>query len=645
MTFVQGLPPMSPDGMREATQATHPQGADGEMRAARQVSPVSNIVSIYGIVLIVLLLLAAAMTIYVQRLQAIESYRANLPNLSRLLAEHARQSIAAADLVQKSIADRVLELGVEDDRGLRQVLGSRAIFDMLNDKVGGLPQIDVATVVAANGDVVNFTRSYPPPPINLADRDYFKAHFTDPDLRFFLSLPVRNRGTGQWTFYLTRKIKNSAGETIGLVLTGLGSGFFSDYYRAVSFSEFSAISLYRADGGLMARSPEADDSMGKILSQPGLEAVKAGVGSFITNEPRLVDQSDSRFRIVAPREVSGYPLVVIVTATEELVFAEWRHRAVLIGGGAVALSLICAALMWWISQLLNNREAARTSARQAHERAAMIERLAEIGRLEALGSLAGGVAHEINTPAQFIGDNISFIRDWLPRLLDIVNQARSAAASGEWAAVRDQVVAFKFDFAARELPAAADQALDGVKRISAIVQAIKAFSYPSGKTPQPFDLNLAIETALTVTRSQWKNVAEIVCDLAHDLPRLNAIEGEVNQILVNLIVNAAQAIGQAERPQPGRITVRTRAINDFIELAIADTGVGIPQENLDRLFELFFTTKAPGEGTGQGLAITKAIVHRHGGTIKVKSEPGVGTCFEVLLPIGGSPEQSSKEVA
>ncbi|MGE5505094.1 MAG: ATP-binding protein [Actinomycetota bacterium] len=319
-----------------------------------------------GSAFIVLLLVVAAATIYVQRAQAIEEWRSNLIGLSRLLAEHAGQSIKAADLVEKSIADRVAELGVDSDRALRTQLGTRATFDMLRDKASGVPQIDVATVVAANGDVVNFTRSYPPPPINLADRDYFRAHVTDPDLKFFLSVPVKNRGTGRWTFYLTRKIKAPAGQTIGLTLAGIESSFFADFYKAVNFSEFSAISLYRTDGAMLARFPDRDESMGKIFpDQPALKAFRSGEESVITSEPRLVDPSDTRFRIAAVHGVPDYPLVVIVVATEEMVLAAWRQRATVIGGGSVLLSMLAAGLMVWIRRLIGKREDALVSLRRS----------------------------------------------------------------------------------------------------------------------------------------------------------------------------------------------------------------------------------------------------------------------------------------
>ena len=273
------------------------------------------------------------------------------------------------------------------------------------------------------------------------------------------------------------------------------------------------------------------------------------------------------------------------------------------------------------------------------ERTVLIERLSEASRLESLGTLAGGVAHEINTPAQYIGDNLSFIKDLLPRLLDVATEARAAATTGDWTRVAAAAAAFNYDFAVQELPVAADQALAGIERISTIVTAIKAFSYPSGKTPMPFDINRAIEMAATVTSSQWKYVATLDLRLDHDLPALNAIEGEINQVLINLIVNAAQAIGEAENRDPGRIDIATRLVDRDIEVSVADTGVGISAENQGRLFEMFFTTKPPGQGTGQGLAITRAIILRHGGSIRVESKPGAGACFLVRLPVDGPPPE------
>jgi len=267
------------------------------------------------------------------------------------------------------------------------------------------------------------------------------------------------------------------------------------------------------------------------------------------------------------------------------------------------------------------------------ERAALVERMAEVGRLESLGALAGGIAHEINTPTQYIGDNLSFIQDSLTPLLALLQAAEAARESGDWTAVAAQTRALPGDFLAAELPAAAEQAQSGIARISSIVKAIKDFSYPSSRHPAPMDLNRAVDLALTVTRNQWKYVAEIEPLLEPALPRLSAIEGEINQVLVNLIVNAAQAIGEHKQAELGRITITTRLVGEEVELTVSDTGVGIPPENLERLYDLFFTTKPPGEGTGQGLAITRAIILRHGGTISAESTPGAGATFRIRLPL------------
>jgi len=266
------------------------------------------------------------------------------------------------------------------------------------------------------------------------------------------------------------------------------------------------------------------------------------------------------------------------------------------------------------------------------ERALLLERMSESNRLEALGTLAGGVAHEINTPTQYIGDNLSFIKEWLPHLLDIIKSGKEASKTNRWDSIKELVDNFKYDVIAPELTQATEQSLGGVARIAVIVEAIKDFSFPSGKNQNYFNLNKVIETAVTVTTSQWKHVATTRLNLDPDLPPLYAVEGEVNQILVNLITNAAYAIGQIDRQELGVIEIKSNVREGFIEFSVADNGPGFTEENSSQIFQLFFTTKPPGEGTGQGLAICQAIVTRHGGNIKAESELGSGAKFIVQFP-------------
>ena len=273
----------------------------------------------------------------------------------------------------------------------------------------------------------------------------------------------------------------------------------------------------------------------------------------------------------------------------------------------------------------------------AVERENMIQRIAEVSRMEALGTLAGGIAHEINTPTQFVSDNLQFLKDGVRDLLDYIDTSRSGDGGPDLSA---KLAAMDYDFLKSELPLAADQAMEGTERIAKIVQAVKEFSYPTSKIMHPVDLNRLIEMVSIVTRNQWKYVAEMEFNLAPDLPHIQAIEGEINQVLVNLIVNAAYAIGERHDGTPGRITMTTRATDkSMVELSISDTGIGIPPENLRKIFEMFFTTKPPGQGTGQGLAITHSIIRHLGGGITVHSEPENGATFTITLPVARHDEQ------
>jgi two-component system NtrC family sensor kinase len=276
------------------------------------------------------------------------------------------------------------------------------------------------------------------------------------------------------------------------------------------------------------------------------------------------------------------------------------------------------------------------------ERAQMIARIAEADRLQALGTMAGGIAHEINTPMQYVGDNIVFMKHGMQSLLELGRIARSALADEhDLAEVGRMAGALDLEFLQAELPLAAEQALDGTARIAKIVQAIREFSYPSSQMSQTVDMNHLAAMVSTVTRNQWKYVAELHLDLDPNLPRINAVEGEINQVLVNLLVNAAQAIEEQKRPELGSIKIITRNLGKEIELVVADNGPGIPPEIRKQVFDLFFTTKPPGKGTGQGLAITRSIILRHRGEISVTSPPEGGTRFCVRLPVEAS--QSADE--
>lgn len=272
-------------------------------------------------------------------------------------------------------------------------------------------------------------------------------------------------------------------------------------------------------------------------------------------------------------------------------------------------------------------------------------RLRQAQKLEAVGSLAAGIAHEINTPIQFIGDNLQFMKTSFDEVLSLLTAAERLAgqspgegSSDATAHYHNLVQSVDIDFLREEIPRAIDQAQDGVQRVSTIVQAMKRFSYPDqGDKMAAANLNDALTNTLTVARNELKYVSDVVTDLQPDLPMVACLPGKLNQVFLNMLINAAHAIAEVvddHGGEKGTITVRSRQDGDDVVIEIADTGKGVPPEIRDRIFDPFFTTKDVGRGTGQGLAIARSvIVDEHGGHLDFETEPGKGTRFFIRLPI------------
>jgi PAS domain S-box-containing protein len=269
-------------------------------------------------------------------------------------------------------------------------------------------------------------------------------------------------------------------------------------------------------------------------------------------------------------------------------------------------------------------------------------------KMESIGQLAAGIAHEINTPMQYIGDNTRFLQDSLKNFFEILNTIEIFSQKSEnLDDLKDSCSKFKkmkeeldFEYLKTEIPSAIEQTLTGVDRVRKIVLALKDFAHPGVKEKQPSDLNHGIEVTATISRSEWKYVSELETDLEEGLPPVYCVIDEINQVMLNMIVNSAHAITDAikkESSQKGKIIISTRKEDQFVKITISDTGKGIPKSNLNKIFDPFFTTKVVGKGTGQGLAIAHdIIVNKHKGTIQVESEVGKGTTFIIRLPISDS---------
>jgi len=279
------------------------------------------------------------------------------------------------------------------------------------------------------------------------------------------------------------------------------------------------------------------------------------------------------------------------------------------------------------------------------ERQLIEVQLRQSQKLESIGQLAAGIAHEINTPTQYVGDNNRFIKDSFTTIIEVLKSHEELLASAKQNAVTPELLARNeeirttsdIDYLCTQIPSAIAETLEGVERVSKIVRAMKNFSHPGGKERTESDLNRAIESTAIVARNEWKYVADLKLELKPNLPSVPCFLGEFNQCILNLMVNAAHAIGDAVKSNPGTkglITVQTNCDGDHVEVRVTDTGAGIPEAVRPKIFEPFFTTKDVGKGTGQGLAMVYGtIVKRHSGTVTFETEVGRGTTFIIRLPL------------
>ena len=284
------------------------------------------------------------------------------------------------------------------------------------------------------------------------------------------------------------------------------------------------------------------------------------------------------------------------------------------------------------------------------EREILSQQLRQAQKLEAIGQLAAGIAHEINTPIQYVGDNTRFLQESWPSfhaLFAITQEMQQEGTPGPISPQTRQrfdalAQGADFEYLQTEIPHAIEQSLEGIQRVTKIVRAMKEFSHPGSEEKKSIDINQAIESTITVARSEWKYVSDVETHFDPDLPLVLCHAGEFNQVILNLLINAAQAIAHVVgdgSQSKGKIVVSTTRDQDSAEISISDTGAGIPEAVRSRVFEPFFTTKPVGKGTGQGLSLAHtAIVRRHGGKIWFDSELGKGTTFHIRIPFAKSRE-------
>jgi PAS domain S-box-containing protein len=404
--------------------------------------------------------------------------------------------------------------------------------------------------------------------------------------------------------------------------------FLREIYRAMP----GALLVFNAEGRVKAVNQAALGMLGytevELIGKPMAELFDGQELEALERPASVAPGADDVVRAESSCKTKGEAIIPVLLSTSALradvPSAQGKHE------------LVCVALD------IRDRRRLEVELRQAQ-------------KLESVGRLAAGVAHEINTPIQFVNDNVHFVRDAmndLSRLLDAYGELRSAVADGRPSRVfTDQVSeveeAADLDYLRENVPRALERSIEGLERVAAIVRSMKEFAHPDLKEMAPVDLNRAIASTLVIAKNEYKLVADVSTDFG-EIPQVTCLVGEMNQVILNIVVNAAHAIGDVVSGTEARglITVRTRAEGDSVVISIADTGGGIPSAVASQIFDPFFTTKEVGRGTGQGLAIARSVVcEKHGGELTFETELGRGTTFVIRLPIAGRQNEGDRAAA
>ena len=569
--------------------------------------------TIVAVFLVLAVIATFGAAIWIARTQAVEEWQQQIDNLALVLSEQTAQEVKSAFVVLDSIAENMQGDDIFTEPQLRAKMGSAAWFASLRDKIQGLPQVDVATIAAANGDIINLTRGHPAPspPINLFDREYFQAHLRHPDLGIYISDPVRNRSNGQWTFYLSRRLSGPTGEFLGLALVGFSSTILSDFYQKINLGNGATVALYRRDAMLMARWPHDEAAMGRIA---GAVLGTANNAAWLASVDAVAKRGAGPFappRLGASRLIDKFPLVIHVSVTDKLYLAQWRRfSAALVLAGTISVAAITAAFLVLIRSL-KRRE-------RDMEEMRVLKSAAEAAS-GAKSAFLAMMSHEIRTPLTAI---IGFADMLATKVPKEGGTPVSPDERGEVAAVISRNGHHLLDII--------NDILD-ISKIEAGRLQFEQLPYA------PLEVANSV-AVMMAAQAEAKGVA-FTLTVAQRLPA--AVLGDATrfrQILFNLCGNAVKFTEQGSV----QLALAWDAAGARLIARVTDTGIGMSEEQQALLFQPF--TQADSAvartygGTGLGLHLVRQLAVRMGGDVRVSSAPGRGSVFEVAISAPSVPE-------